>query len=165
VHKSLYIHLGLKPLTSDDMDYLGYVLCMCNSVQCFLEKKRDYHMFWRRMVLEGHSYVSDAPLCNCIYPNVAVLRIVSTDTNGNLGRQYFCCPVGVDDSDRTPCDFFQWKGTKHKEEDTEAPYCECNHAARPACVRVSQSEGNPGRKYYSCSHKLRDSRCRFFQWV
>ena len=40
-----------------------------------------------------------------------------------------------------------------------APQCQCRY---PATLRVSRSENNPNRGYFSCGQR---QRCKYFQWA
>jgi len=52
VHRLVYVHLRLiAPTKKVEVDYLGQVLCMCESVESFLHKKREFNDFCQNAIM------------------------------------------------------------------------------------------------------------------
>jgi hypothetical protein len=48
---------------------------------------------------------------------------------------------------------------------SEAPICECIINPGLCIICVSQSEKNPGRRYFRCGKVKVEDHCRFFKWA
>ncbi len=97
---------------------------------------------------------TNQPQPKCCGNNLAKLRMVKDMMKQNYGRPFFVCSK---DADR--CSYFEWAD----EIILSKPPCYHNEP----CVSwtVKKEGSNKGKRFFCCSRKQDDGRCKFFKWA
>ncbi|NWT04793.1 ERI2 exoribonuclease, partial [Mionectes macconnelli] len=84
------------------------------------------------------------PLCNC---GRRAKKLCVTNAGPNLGKAFFCCPVGKQDSNRKGCGYFKWEYALLKEKSNGLTL---NADALTSLRTVSSNLGNSCNKSCLC---------------
>ena len=97
---------------------------------------------------------TNQPQPKCCGNNLAKLRVVKDMLKQNYGRPFFVCS-----KDTNHCNYFEWAD----EIILSKPPCYHNE---PCISWTVKKEGsNKGKKFFRCSRKQDDGKCKFFQWA
>ena len=125
----------------------------CNqNPTCHFICSEDEGYLFETGIMAFHKTNQPQPIC--CDNNLARLRVVKHMLKQNYGRPFFACS-----KDENRCTYFEWA------DEIILPKPPCYHNEPCISWTVKKEESNKGKKFFCCSRKQDNGKCKFFQWA